>query len=108
MMPGAGFPKEPGPVGLFSQSGGGTCDVVYAAQGRNLRFSVAVSYGNAGDIGAAEMLRYFEADPDTKIEGGYIEGVEDGRDFLEALKSCVEKKPVVILKASVLTNEDSK
>lgn len=101
VIPGANFSKIPGSVGLFSQSGGGTCDVIYMAKGRNVGFSVATSYGNACDIGATEMLRYFEADPDTKIVGGYIEGVQDGRSFYEALKSCAAKKPVVIYKGGL-------
>ncbi len=101
LLPGQDFSKTPGPVGFFSQSGGGTCDVIYMALGRNVRFSVAVSYGNACDIGATEMLQYFEADPNTKIIGAYIEGVEDGRSFFEALKSCADKKPVVILKGGL-------
>ncbi|MBW2323528.1 MAG: CoA-binding protein [Deltaproteobacteria bacterium] len=101
LLPGTDFSTTHGPVGFFSQSGGGTCDVVYMALGRNIYFSVVISYGNACDIGAAEMLRYFEADPNTKIVGAYIEGVDDGRAFFEALKSCASKKPVVILKGGL-------
>ncbi|MCP4751023.1 MAG: hypothetical protein GY866_09030 [Proteobacteria bacterium] len=101
MIPGSDFSVEPGPVGFFSQSGGGASDVVYTALGRGVRFSVVVSYGNACDIDATEMLRYFEADPNTKIVGAYVEGVEDGRSFFEALKSCAAKKPVVILKSGL-------
>jgi len=101
LLPGQDFSTKSGPVGFFSQSGGGTCDVVYMALGRNVHFSVVISYGNACDINATEMLQYFEADPNTKIVGAYIEGVEDGRSFFEALKSCAAKKPVVILKGGL-------
>ena len=101
LMPGIAFPKEAGPVGLVSQSGGGACDIVYMSRGRNVRFSVVLSIGNGIDIDAAEMLRYFEADDRTKIVGAYIEGVEDGREFFDALKSCASKKPVVVLKGGL-------
>ena len=101
LIPGGDFSPVPGPVGLISQSGGGACDLVYSAQGRSLGFSVVMSYGNACDIDAVEMLRYFEADPKTKIVGAYIEGVTDGRAFFDALKSCTAKKPVVILKGGL-------
>ena len=101
LMPGGDFSKVPGPVGLISQSGGGACDLVYSAQGRGLGFSVVMSYGNACDIDAVEMMRYFEADPNTKIVGAYLEGVADGRAFFDALKSCAAKKPVVILKGGL-------
>ena len=101
LLPGGDFSKTPGPVGLISQSGGGACDLVYSAQGRGLGFSVVMSYGNACDIDAVEMMRYFEADDRTEIVGAYIEGVTDGRAFFEALKSCAAKKPVVILKGGL-------
>ncbi|MFO8055807.1 MAG: CoA-binding protein [bacterium] len=98
LMPGVDFSRTPGPVGFFSQSGGGACDVAYSGRGRNVYFSVMVSYGNGMDIDAPELLRYFAADDRTRIVGGYLEGVSDGRDFYEALRECAAKKPVVILK----------
>jgi acyl-CoA synthetase (NDP forming) len=101
LMPGAGFSTIPGPVGLISQSGGGASDLVYSSQGRGLGFSVVMSYGNGCDIDAVEMMDYFAADPNTKIVGAYLEGVENGRAFLEALKNCAAKKPVVILKGGL-------
>ncbi|MBT7085813.1 MAG: hypothetical protein HN931_06530 [Desulfobacterales bacterium] len=104
LLPGGDFSKTPGNTGLISQSGGGACEVMYSARGRNVNFSVAVSYGNGCDIDAAEMLRYFEADPETLIVGAYIEGVNDGRSFYEALKSCAAKKPVVIFKGGLGDN----
>ncbi|MBW2621833.1 MAG: CoA-binding protein, partial [Deltaproteobacteria bacterium] len=101
LLPGGDFSTTPGPVGLISQSGGGACDLVYMSQGRGLTFSVVISYGNSCGINAAEMLRYYEADPNTRIVGAYIEGVNDGRDFFNALKSCARKKPVVIMKGGL-------
>jgi len=101
LMPGIDFSRKHGPVGFISQSGGGACDSAYMSMGRNVHFSVSVSYGNGADINAAEMLRYFEADERTKIVGAYLEGVDDGRDFLDALKACAKKKPVAILKGGL-------
>jgi len=88
-------------VGIISQSGGGACDIGYMGRGRGINFSTVVSYGNGCDLGAAEMLSYFEADSRTKIVGAYIEGVEDGREFWEAMRSLAAKKPVVILKGGL-------
>ncbi len=103
LMPGADFSREPGRVGLISQSGGGACDVAYMCMGRSVHFSVVVSYGNGMDLSAAELLSYFEADEATGIVGAYIEGVDDGREFFNALKSCAQKKPVVVLKGGLST-----
>ena len=101
LLPGMEFSPEPGHVGLISQSGGGACDLVHMSQGRGLSFSIVISCGNSCDIDATEMIRYFEADPKTRIVGAYIEGVRDGRSFFDALKSCAQKKPVVIMKGGL-------
>ena len=101
LLPGGNFPTESGPVGFISQSGGGACDLVYSCCGLGIRFSIVISYGNACDIDATEMLNYFQADPKTKIVGAYIEGIRDGNAFFKALKSCAQTKPVIILKAGL-------
>jgi len=101
LMPGSEFSREPGPVGFFSQSGGGSCDLAYMARGRGLDFSVLVSYGNGCDLEAVELLDYFREDPNTKVVGAYLEGVRDGRAFFQALKRCAREKPVVIYKGGL-------
>ena len=101
LMPGSEFSREPGPVGFFSQSGGGSCDLAYMARGRGLKFSVLVSYGNGCDLEAVDLLDYFRSDPETKVVGAYLEGVRDGRAFFAALRRCAEQKPVVIYKGGL-------
>jgi len=98
---GTGYPKTPGRLGFVSQSGGVASDMVYFGSGRGLRFSVVVSCGNSCDLDATEMIGYFAADPDTEVVGAYIEGVKDGRAFLNVLKECAARKPVVILKGGL-------
>jgi len=43
-------------------------------------------------------LELFAADPDTEVIAAYIEGVRDGRRFLDALRRAAARKPVVVLK----------
>jgi acetyltransferase len=90
---------ESGFVGGFFQSGGGAGEFVRYAALRGVRFSKVVSYGNALDIDECELLRYFAQDPETRIIAGYIEGVEDGRKFMDALSYATKRKPVIVLKA---------
>ena len=92
------LPKESGPVGGFFQSGGGAGEFVRYAALRGVRFSKVISYGNALDINETELLYYFAQDPETKIIAAYIEGVKDGRKFIQALSYATKKKPVIILK----------
>jgi acyl-CoA synthetase (NDP forming) len=92
------FPKETGPVGGISQTGGGSAIIIrYAAQ-RGVRFSKVISYGNASDIDECELLRYLAEDDETKIIMAYIEGVRNGRKFLDALSYATKRKAVVVLK----------
>jgi acyl-CoA synthetase (NDP forming) len=93
------LPRESGPVGGFFQSGGGAGEFVRYAALRGVRFSKVISYGNASDIDETELLNYFASDSETKVIASYIEGVKDGRKFIEALALAARKKPVIVLKA---------
>ncbi|MSQ40487.1 MAG: acetyl-CoA synthetase [Dehalococcoidia bacterium] len=95
---GRGSPKEPGKVGILSQSGGNASEIVSTGTGRGLRFSKVVSYGNALDINEADLMEYLADDPETEVIGGYIEGVRDGPRFVKALRHAAQRKPVVLLK----------
>ena len=101
LLPGGDFPKESGPVGFISQSGGHAVELGRQARGRGLRFSKAVSYGNACDVNEADLLEYMSEDPETKIITMYLEGPRQGRRFFELVKSTALKKPMVIWKAGL-------
>lgn len=101
ILPGYRLSKKPGPVALISQSGGVASEFSYEAQFRGLKLSKVVSYGNGCDLDATELLDYFCDDPDTEIIAAYIEGVKDGRRFLDLLKKTTAKKPVVVWKAGL-------
>ena len=92
------LPKEPGSVGFLTQSGSHAFRVMMRGRERGLRFSKVISYGNAMDISEADLLEHFAEDPDTEVIAAYIEGVRDGRRFLEALRLAASRKPVVVLK----------
>jgi acyl-CoA synthetase (NDP forming) len=93
------LPAESGPVGGFFQSGGGAAELVRYAALRGIRFSKIINYGNASDIDEVELLDYFASDDETEVIASYIEGVKDGRKFVESLAQAARKKPVIVLKA---------
>ncbi|RLC70165.1 MAG: hypothetical protein DRI26_07670 [Chloroflexi bacterium] len=93
------FPTEPGPVGVFSQSGGAATEFVYYAALRGIRFSKVISYGNALDLDETDFLEYLSQDGETRVIASYIEGIKDGRRFLNTLNRATRSKPVIILKA---------
>jgi acyl-CoA synthetase (NDP forming) len=92
------FPKESGPVGVISQSGGNSIYLVRQAALRGVRFSKVISYGNACDINESDLLEYLANDPDTKIIALYIEGIKDGKRFRRILEEATKEKTVVLLK----------
>jgi acyl-CoA synthetase (NDP forming) len=92
------FPKENGPVGVVSQSGGNSIYLVRQAALRGVRFSKVISYGNACDINETDLLEYLANDGDTKIIATYIEGIKDGKRFRRALEEATKEKPVILLK----------
>jgi len=93
-----GMPTESGPVGLASQSGSAIHEIVALAAERGLRFSKAISYGNALDFNECDYLEYFAQDPATDVIMMYIEGVRDGGRFFDVLRRTTAVKPVIIVK----------
>jgi acyl-CoA synthetase (NDP forming) len=92
------FPKESGRTALISQSGMLAREIVLASPLKGTYFSKVFSYGNAIDLNECDFLEYLAGDPDTDVIMMYIEGVKDGRRFIETLKRAVALKPVIILK----------
>lgn len=93
------LPRHAGSVSAIFQSGGGAGEFVRYAALRGIRFSKVLSYGNATDLNESDFLEYFAHDPETRVVAAYIEGIKDGRKFLDALcKLASANKPTVILK----------
>lgn len=90
-------PSEAGPIGIVSQSGGLAVDMLLRGQTRGLRYSGVATIGNSVDLGPADLLEYYMADPDTRVIGVYVEDIKDGRRFFEVLRSARGRKPVVVL-----------
>ncbi len=92
------FPAEPGPIGFFSQSGQLAYQVIRKGQHRSMRFSKVISFGNACDLQAQDFVQYLAQDEKTTVIGAYLEGLKDGRAFLDAARNATRKKPVVVWK----------
>ncbi|MDK2913253.1 MAG: hypothetical protein PWQ79_168 [Thermococcaceae archaeon] len=90
---------KPGGLALISQSGAFGGAALAMGNDEGIGFSAFVSYGNAADLNESDFLEYFADDKNTRAIALYIEGVRDGRRFLEALRYASSKKPVIVLKA---------
>jgi acyl-CoA synthetase (NDP forming) len=94
-----GMPKEPGKVGMISQSGSLAILLSRLAGPQGIHFSKIISTGNESDLNSSDFLFYLGEDPETEVVGAYLEGVKDGPGFLQALQAACRQKPVVIWKA---------
>ncbi len=90
---------DTGSIGFFSQSGALCVAVLDWALGTKIGFSKFVSLGNKAVINEASMLEYLGNDPDTKVILGYVENIEDGREFMKQAAKVSMKKPVLMMKA---------
>ncbi|MFU8771000.1 MAG: acetate--CoA ligase family protein [Anaerolineales bacterium] len=88
----------PGDVAFISHSGAICAAVIDWARGQGFGLSRLVSLGNQLDINETDMLVQVAADPYTKVLTLYMEGVSNGRRFVEKAKEVARSKPVIALK----------
>jgi len=100
-LPGFDFPKELGHVGMVFQSGGMANDIIHEAAATGVRFSKVFSFGNGCDLDAIRLLEYLAGDPETHVIAAYLEGIGDGRRFLEVVRSITTEKPVLVWKGGL-------
>jgi len=93
-----GYPPH-GPIAFLSQSGAFGIAVLDWAAMRGIGISKFVSLGNKADVDEADLLAYLREDPDTRVITMYIEGIEEGKRFIKALKETTPYKPVIALKS---------
>jgi acyl-CoA synthetase (NDP forming) len=96
-----GLPHETGPIGVISHSGSLANILAFRAPELGIRFSKVVSSGNECDLTAADFFSYLTADRETRVIGAYLEGVRDGRRFMDALRRASLHKPVVVWKVGL-------
>ncbi|MBU2234200.1 MAG: acetate--CoA ligase family protein [Proteobacteria bacterium] len=87
--------KRPGRLGMASQSGTYVTQTLAYLRERGIRFSKAVSCGNEADIDIIDVLEYLGEDEQTKAIILYIEGIRDGRRFIETAQRITPRKPVL-------------
>ena len=94
------MPKK-GNISIISQSGGVGALLLDLACFYDIGISKFAFMGEKIDINDVDLLRYFNEDPETKVICLYMEGIEKGREFVEAAQEVVKKKPILALKGGV-------
>ena len=88
-----------GSASLVSQSGALLIAIDAITYTRRIGFDKLVSIGNMSDVNFADMVSWLNEDENTNCISLYIEGLKDGRRFID--ESAKASKPVVVLKAGV-------
>jgi acetyltransferase len=88
----------PGAVAFISHSGAICAAVIDWARGQGFGLSRLVSLGNQLDVTETDVLTAVAADPHTRVVTLYLEGVSDGRRFVQVAEQVSRAKPVLALK----------
>ena len=91
---------QPGPVALVSQSGATSFGpLATRAVEIGLGYSHVISTGNEADLEASDFIDYLLDEPHVRVVACFIEGLKDGRKFLEAAKKALHLgKKIVLIK----------
>jgi acetate---CoA ligase (ADP-forming) len=88
----------PGDVAFISHSGAICAAVIDWARGQGFGLSRLVSLGNQADVNETDVLAPIAEDHYTRVLTLYLEGVSDGRKFVQEARKITRVKPIVALK----------
>jgi len=90
-----------GGVAVLSQSGALAAAMLDWAVEEKVGFSSFVSFGNAADLTFSDFLEWLKDDEETKVILAYMEGLPDGRRFMQVARQVTREKPIVVVKGGV-------
>jgi acyl-CoA synthetase (NDP forming) len=96
VMTGAAF--TPGHVAIVAQSGNLGSSITDRFLRRGIGISRLISSGNEADLTIEDYLEYLETDEQTRVICLYVEGLRQGRRFLEVSRRVAAQKPIILLK----------
>ena len=89
-----------GEIALLTQSGNMALTLITEAKLKSRKgFTYYVGVGNEADIRFHEYLEFFRQDAETRAVLMYVEGMREGRKFLQQAYKTTETKPIVLLKS---------
>ncbi len=88
-----------GKATLISQSGALLIAIDASTYVRRVGFNKLISIGNMSDVDFADLIEWLNDDPDTTCITLYIEGLKEGRRFMEVCRKA--PKPIIAIKAGI-------
>ena len=91
---------QTGGLSFISQSGALMMALYGVFADHQMGLNKILSVGNQVDINLSEALQYLADDPGTTHMGAFIEGLQDGKAFVDGLERALENgKPIVLVKS---------
>lgn len=92
-----------GNIGLILQSGGIFSFIINNIyekfQRQNIGFSYAFSVGNQSDLNLLDIFAFLVDDENTKVILLYLEGIDNGQEFINFCKNKEIGKPIIVIKS---------
>jgi acyl-CoA synthetase (NDP forming) len=95
-----GTPVHPlkGGLGIISQSGNLGTQIIQWSISKNIGLGIYAGTGNEAQLKTNDLLSYFGSRHEVSAIALYIEGISDGKGFMESVKHITKVKPVIALK----------
>jgi acyl-CoA synthetase (NDP forming) len=90
-----------GSLSFVSQSGNIGVQTTNSCQRRGIGIDKFLSVGNEAQIGVIEAFDYLRDDPNTTSIMAYMEGIDDGRRWMDVAKRTTAVKPLVVLRTGL-------
>ena len=90
-----------GRISLVSQSGNVLSSLMNHAIRTNIGVNKAISAGNSAQTKITDYLNYFATDDSTDVVVAYLEGVDNGQEFINVINHFTSKKPLVLIKGGI-------
>lgn len=87
---------QAGPISFITQSGTLGLALAEWTIDMGLGLSKIISTGNKANVDDVDLLEYLNSDPSTGVIVMYVEGINRGREFMEAARRV--KKPIIAVK----------
>ena len=90
-----------GRISLVSQSGNVLSSLMNHAIRTNIGVNKAISAGNSAQTKITDYLNYFATDDSTDVVVAYLEGVDNGQEFINVINHFTSKKPLILIKGGI-------
>ncbi len=94
----AGVPPRGG-IAFMSQSGALCTAILDWALANDIGFSYFVSLGNKADVDEVDLMDAWDSNPNAKVMIAYVEGLRDGRRFIDVARRVTKHTPVIAVKS---------